>query len=1303
MIGSRSEGILNKKTLKQRSATLSDSFKAGISLLVKKCWVPLAILIISMALLFSIFRALTPWATQYKGDVERHLSTVMGQPVIISSMETSWYWFEPVLKLNQVTVSDGQDHVLKFNKLLVGINLLSSLWHWHVQPGILYVDDVHLIVHQNNNHWNIDGLLSNKSPVTLEPESYLPVFSWILGQQKIVIKNVTALVYLDGGSMLPLVGVNLTAVNHNGHYLLKGIAKLAQNASRSPTSSPTDLLILADVNVNPYALGSISGRAYVAVKHFLLTEWMPLTPSTPYKIQGGKGGVEVWFDVAKGHLAGVQSKLHVNHVAWMKEGNPKIETIRTLRANVAWNLTQYGWKLSGDHIKLDAAGILWPENSLLLNFNQSQQTYRLFVKTVLLDSLFSSDFKWPALMQPLLAAHPSGQLDDTQIGLRKGQLDYVLTRFSGVGWEGQGHIPTVSNISGAVNWQPAQGRLELDGQNTTLTHKGLAPITFTEINGAFQWNKQAEGMRINMERFVLTHPDLVLSAHGTIEDLFLPASPRMQLTADFSAENATKWVAYIPSQYLKPKLNAWLKHDIKRIDKVLGKLIVNGALADFPFEKQPGEFSVDTRLSGVDLIFNTHWPLCTDINASLRVQQRSLEAKISHALMHGVAVNEVNLRVDDLGLDKETLLVHGKVDAPADKAMSYIFVSPLRHQLSKLKKLDVSGAIGLDLRLEVPLYPENDDVLVRGAIGFEDNDATFHHALNDVKLNQLTGTLRFDEDGITDSELKASLYKDPVTMHIRSLARPQSATEITIDGKTTVDKLREQFDVPLLSLVEGALDLEGKFTLTASPNGSDNILISSSLEGVGIDLPKPFGKKPAERAPLTVKVDFEPEDALRLRFNYDDRLSSDILLSESKGLLTLDKGALHVGGGQVLSPKKPGLQVVGTLANLDVKQWQDVFAKLPSNSSSPKALESVQFLDVKLANVALWGRHYQDVALQVEQLNKSAWSFKIGQRDIAGKLKYQRSSNTLSGHLERLYFTKSNVLDQQQKAASMTLTPLDIPNLNLSIDALKWGDMNVGQVILKSTSTDTTWQLDDCTVKSPAYQLAMKGHWTQSGKKNRTELQGNLQISKLADSLEALHITPVVEAHQGNIQFDGAWPGAINEFSLGKVNAELAMNFKDGRITHLSPETEEKLGLGKLLSILSLQTIPRRLKLDFSDLSNGGYSYDVLKGDFTLKNGVMNTSNSYIDGPVAFASMKGNLDVVKHLYDVDLHISPHITASLPIVATIAGGPIAGIATWAASKIINQGMQTVTGYTYNITGPWSDPVVQQVSIFKKSSR
>ena len=1278
--------------MKQLPEPLMNRAKRYSRLLIKKCWMPLAIFIICMAILFSLFRALTPWAKQYKGQVEHHLSTLLGQPVIISSMETSWYWFEPVLKLNDVSVSDSEDRVLKLNKLLVGINLLSSLWHWHLQPGVLYVDDVHLTLRQKNDHWDIDGLRSDKEPITLEPTAYLPVLSWLLAQQKIIIKNVSALIHLNDGSLLPVTALNVTAINNNGHYRLRGVAKLAQ-------TTPTELLILADMKLNPYALRKINGQAYVAVHHFLPTQWQLFFPKSPYHVESGKGGVEIWLDMAKGEVTGLQTRINFKRLAWSKYGSPHAEFIQSLQANLAWNPTDKGWKLSGDHINLRAGGVEWPENTMLLNYNQSDQSYHFFINTLLLEPFLALSSEWPKMMQPMLAMHPHGQLYDTQIGIKQDRVDYLLSRFAGLSWDASRDYPGVDNASGVVQWQPSGGRLDLDGEKTTLLLKNKPSITFDTVNATFEWQSLSQGLRISMEHLVLNHPDLRVNARGVIDALFAP-SANLQLAAEFSMGNAVKWMAYIPSRYLKPKLNHWLKHDIKRINNAEGQLAINGALADFPFDKAPGEFSVISHLSGVDLIFNKKWPLSQDIDAYLRVNKRTLEADVHHAIMHGVVVDQVNLRLDDMGLDKETLLIHGKVEAPAQKALGYVFVSPLREPLAKLKALDVEGTLGLDLRLEVPLYPENDDVLVKGALTFNHNQATFHHAWGDIEFRQLTGTLMFDEDGATNSELKALLLDDPVVMHVQSIKKPKPATELTIEGNTTLDALHKSFKLPIYPFVQGHLNLATTLTLTNDSNDFDNMKINTSLKGVGIDLPAPFGKASDESAPLAINVDFNPEKALRFRFNYDNRVSSDLWFTGKNNQFAFQKGDVEIGKGDAQLPKKEGLHVGGVLASLDVSKWQSLLPPLSSTGDAPAWLQQLQWIDLSFGNVLLWGKNYPKVVINANKLSKTAWSFHLDQQDVAGQFQYDFLSNTVSGHFNRLNIAKAVLLPSKGENETITLKPSYIPNLNLTIDTFKVGEIDFGTVGLKSTTKPNHWQLDYCNIKSPAFQLAMKGDWDQDGIQNNTKLQANLQIATLSDSLKMWHITPAVDAHHGEIQFDGAWPGPINGFSLEKVSGQLSLHFKDGRITHLSPETEGKLGLGKLLSVLSLQTIPRRLKLDFSDLSNDGYSFDVFKGNFTLKNGVMNTTDSYIDGPVAYASMKGDLDVVKQKYDVLLHISPHITASLPIVATIAGGPIAGIATWVASKIINKGMQTVTGYSYKISGPWLHPDVQQVSIFKK---
>lgn len=1261
---------------------------------IKKCWMPFAILLITLAILFSLFRALTPWAKQYKGEVEQHLSALLGQPVVISSMETSWYWFAPVLKLNQVTVSDRQDQVLTLSKLMIGINLLSSVWHWRIEPGILYIDDVHLTLRQKDNRWEVDGLRHGEQLPKLTSDSYLPILSWLLGQQKIIIKNLSALVHLNDGSLLPVAALNFTAVNHSGHYRLKGTAKLAQTTS-------TELLILADLHLNPKALHKGSGHAYFSVHRFLPAQWKDFFPKNPYHIEGGKGDFEIWLDVLKGEVSALQTQFNFHRISWNKEGSPHSQFIQFLEANLAWTQTNNGWKLSGDHINLRSDGTRWPQNSFLVNYEKAPQNYRVFIKELLVGPILKQDIDWPEIMQPILAVHPIGQLHDTQIGVKNNHVDYLLSRFANLSWQGQGNLPTVSNLSGAIHWQPSTGRLELDGENTILAPKNLTPIIFSQANAAFEWKELSHGLRISMERLILSHPDFVFSARGALDEPFLPDVRHLQLAGEFSADNAAKWLAYIPSQYLKPKLDDWLKHAIKRIDNVSGQFTINGALTDFPFDKMPGEFSIVSRFSGMDLLFNKKWPLMRDVDTYIRLDKRSLNFDVLHGNLNGILLEQANLRIDDVGLDKETLLAHGKVEAPGNKIRDYILASPLKKRLKKLKSLDFKELLGLDLQLEIPLYPENDEVLARGAITFNDNEMIFHHALNDVVLSHLSGILQFDEHGISTSELKGRLLGDPVDIHLQSIGEPKPATVVNIQGNTTIDLLQEKFDLPLFSFLDGHLSIQSKLTLTNDPNDMDHIQITSPLEGVAIDLPSPLGKSFEQSAPLTIDIDFNSEKALKMSFNYDNRIASDLWFIAAKDSFALKNGQIQIGKDSVEWKNSPGIQIAGTLSEVNVGKWQKVFNKLPANLSSPKLLDSIQIVDVKIGDVTIWDQNYKKVGIKANKIDADAWAIQLNQNDIAGNLRYQRTSNTLSGRFQRLYLSKS-IFNHNHNNIASALKPADVPNLNLTIDVLKWNAIGMGGVAIKSNSSNSLWHLESCTIKSPAYQLTMQGDWRQTEGKNTTTFQANLQISKLADTLESWHITPAVEAHQGNVDFSGEWPGAINEFSLAKTSGQINIMLKNGRITHLSPETEEKLGLGKMLSILSLQTIPRRLKLDFSDLAHGGYSYDTFKGSFAFNKGVMTTTDSYIDGPVAYASMKGDLDVIKQLYDVNLHISPHITASLPIVATIAGGPIAGLATWVASKIINQGMQTVTGYTYKVSGPWSNPVVQQVSIFKKKS-
>lgn len=1311
-----------------------------VSTVLKRIWMLFAVLIILIAVLSSIFRSLTPWAKEYKGEVEHRLSVLIGQPVTIQTLETGWYWFQPVLKLNQVTLGDDSKQNFRINKLLVGINLFKSLWNWQIQPGVLYIDDMHLNLREKDNHWTIDGVATdslNASEMT--PEKTKQILIWISQQEHLIIRQVSAYFYFSDGGLIPVNGLNVSVINRGGHYKFKGEARLAQTSS-------TNFELLGDGYFDPDHFDDIEGHFYFSAKNIVPAQWQSLFPKTTEHLEGGKGYLNLWLDVHHGSVSSVQAQVTFKRLAWRLLNNQHSQLIQSFFANLSWKPDDVGWQLHADPIRLRIGGITWPENKLLIKHNKEQQTYLLFVKSILIESLFSDAINWPESIQNILDMKPHGTLKDTQILVsvntnvsvippippfntvylsepedsskikttqnvpvnmlkNKDDLDqdysinYVLTRFEQLGWNAKNKIPKISNLTGVLNWQPEQGRLELDSENTSIKVTGFPEQTFTLLNGSLDWKELSDGLRVSIERFVASQPELTLSMQGAVDQVTSQSVGHIRFGADFSGKDWQKWVTFLPKKYLKPKLYLWLKKDVKRIANASGRIRINGLAKDFPFDNNTGEFSIDSYASGGEIAINSKWKVIKEIDGYIHLKNRNLNIDIVHANFQGVPTKQMFLSINDIGKNKENLVVIGKIDASIQKMMNYVMTSPLRKKLSLLKMLSAKGSGLLNLSVTVPLYPENDEILAKGNLTLKNNTITVNHDIGKLAVNDVSGGLMFNETGITDSSLSANILGHPMNIKVQSVKEPKPATTIAINGKCTIESLKNQFKLPLLDLVEGSFDMNALLKLSDKPSAADSVSFSSTLEGLEIHLPEPLAKKSNEKTPLELILELKSKKLMSLRGNYDNRLSTNLLFKNSTEGYSFDSGQLRLGSGTAVNQKLPGLSIVGILKGLDIQEWKKLYNQFSSENTAGSILSNLRIINITIDNLSFLKQQFNKMVVKAKIVSNKDWSFNLHQKNIAADLIYRTAANELSGHVHYLNLEKMDIANKEF-SGSTKMHPNQIPNLNLRVDNLTVGKIQVGDIILKSQSTSEKLKLNYCQISSPVYQFNIQGEWIQKNKMNQTNLDVKLNMTHLAKTLERWNITPSVHAKRGYMEFHGGWKNSLDHFSLASLNGSMYLQLKNGRITHLSKETEEKLDLGKLLSILSLQTIPRRLQLDFSDLANQGYSFDIFQGNFSVKKGIMSTQDSYLDGPVAYASMKGDLNLVKHTYDLNLKISPHITASLPVVATIAGGPIAGVAAWVANKIINQSMQKISAYSYQVSGPWNDPVIQQLSIVRK---
>jgi uncharacterized protein YhdP len=124
--------------------------------------------------------------------------------------------------------------------------------------------------------------------------------------------------------------------------------------------------------------------------------------------------------------------------------------------------------------------------------------------------------------------------------------------------------------------------------------------------------------------------------------------------------------------------------------------------------------------------------------------------------------------------------------------------------------------------------------------------------------------------------------------------------------------------------------------------------------------------------------------------------------------------------------------------------------------------------------------------------------------------------------------------------------------------------------------------------------------------------------------------------------------------------------------------------------LLTLQSLPRRLSLDFKDLFSDGFAFDKISANAKIDNGIMRSDDFFMTGPAAETSIKGETNLKTETQKLKVKVIPHVSDSLSLAA-LAGGPIAGAAAFVAQKILKDPFNKIISSEYTITGTWDKPV------------
>ena len=252
---------------------------------------------------------------------------------------------------------------------------------------------------------------------------------------------------------------------------------------------------------------------------------------------------------------------------------------------------------------------------------------------------------------------------------------------------------------------------------------------------------------------------------------------------------------------------------------------------------------------------------------------------------------------------------------------------------------------------------------------------------------------------------------------------------------------------------------------------------------------------------------------------------------------------------------------------------------------------------------------------------------------------------------------------------------------------MSWGERQLGDVRATLSKVDDGISLQELLVGGASFTISAKGDW-RGREAGSGHVTGTLVSSDVGATLKQLGYDAVIEAKSGKMDFDMTWAGAptAQSLELAAGNAQLALD--KGQITGLKP------GAGRVVGLASLAELPRRFALDFSDLTDKGFAFDTIRGDFSLHDGSAYTDDVLVKGPAAEIGLIGRVGLKNKDYDQTAVVTGNVGSSLPLAA-FAGGPVIGAAVLVFTQVFKQPLKGLARGYYRITGSWDNPIVERI--------
>ncbi|HEY6645286.1 YhdP family protein [Povalibacter sp.] len=848
-------------------------------------------------------------------------------------------------------------------------------------------------------------------------------------------------------------------------------------------------------------------------------------------------------------------------------------------------------------------------------------------------------------------------------------------------------MPGISGVTAHIEGDEGNGTAHLDSRQLgfELPRMFRTPLAAQSAQGDVRWQRIPEGWRIASDELRVVTDDG--NAQGRIA-VTVPQD-KSSLVLDLEATGDDLRVAstakYLPANKLSPKALAWL--DQAFVDGRVRDAHVSfkGPTRAVPFRNGEGEFLARGRIEGGVLNYQSGWQPARELGSHFEFRNEGMKVLTGTADVGGLRISQINATFADF--KKGVLVVAAQADGELGHALALLQHSPLREALGEqFNGLRGSGAVHGDVSLHLPLKRiANRRILVKTRV----SDATVESDLLAAPITSLRGVLTVRQALPESADLQGTWLNGPLQVSIEPVAARTQTAQLTATGRASAEQLTAALKLPSSVKVSGAADWRLSTQLIAQTGDEPRrqqprkFVLDSDLSGFGIALPYPVGKSEAESRALRAEIEFDGDDELLLRSSLGP-VRALLRLSKYAGGWQFDRGGVRADDIAAALPPHPGLRIEGSLDRLVLDDWFAVRGDTPGKTRVSDILRAA---NLKVGTLQLFGYQFPEVRGML-QAGNDAWKIAVSGPNAAGELTIPEEftgSQPLTARLDHLVISREN----KQSTPSGGRDPRSWPNLRAFVQDFRYEDHSIGSIDLQASRVPMGIRVDSLTIVQAALRGEVQAQWLVTPDGERSQMSASVVSTDVGATLRALNYTPVVEARHGEITAQLSWPGGFDSDFPGRASGTVTVAAEDGQLLSVQP------GAGRMLGLFSVAALPRRLSLDFSDLTGEGLSFDKVHGDFELRDGNAYTNNLLLSGPAVEIGIAGRTGLGIHDYDQTAVVTGNLGASLPVAGALAGGPAVGAALLLFSQVFKEPLKGMTRGYYRITGPWDNPVVERV--------